>query len=168
MGITMPTFSEAPPQARSIETTQMKRTMVRLNNPSGSLFNVTGTVVVNALRTTGLTVFSFSIHRLMAYSLDPGPSTTTYTVLPLVITHALTGYTRTFYGSSGIYSPRGMVKLPPHLSGPISAVTVPVGNLFVVTGATLIEIDVTYITTATTFLQSPLSELDFQPVSLLS
>jgi hypothetical protein len=166
MGITMPSFAEAPPQARSVETTLMKRTLVRLNVTPSSPFAVTGTVVVAALRSLGITAFSFSIHRLLAYYLDPGA--TTSSVLPLTIVHSLTGYTRTFYGSAGVYSPRGMVMVPPHLSGPISAVTVPVGNLFSVTGATLIEIDVTYVTIALTVLAPQVSEPDFQSVSLLS
>jgi hypothetical protein len=144
----------------------MKRTIVRLNVTPSAAFSVTGTVLVAALRTTGITAFSFSIHRLLAYYLDPGA--TTSSVLPLTIVHSVTGYTRTFYGSAGVYSPRGMVTIPPHLSGPISAVTVPSGNLFVVTGATLIEVDVTYVTIATSSLVTQDSDPDFQSVNLLS
>lgn len=143
MPITYPVFSEAPPMARSIESTLMKREMLRFNfQLTNEPTPITAAMIVSAINSLGLKPATFTIHRLLAYSLGQFE---TESYLPLVITHAVSGYSQIFYGAPGQYSPRGMVKIPPHLAGPVSATTVPGGNLFIITAATVVMLDVSIV-----------------------
>jgi hypothetical protein len=140
---TLPRVTIPPSLPQFVEVTQMKREWLRLNATPATALNVSAPTVVAALTTTGVTAITFTIHEIEVYQLNPGEGEA---YVPLQVIHNPTGYQVAFYGVPGVKAPSGKFKLPSTLSLPIRAVSPPTETIFSILGASLVRLDVSYVT----------------------
>jgi hypothetical protein len=147
----------------------MKRQLIEIavDSPGTStITDINQTVIIAALTALGLPALSITVHRVLAYQVNP--ETEGYG--PLVLTDGYTGYAQEFTGIPGVKAPSGSITYPAQYSTPFpgtSTSTVSIANASFVDR---LYVDVSIVSKPASFtpLDVPDDISDFQTLNVVS